>query len=732
MPRPADHPYGERVLQIDPPITGRDVWDLQIKLIGWGSGSDNDGIGFPMMPVRVTGKFDAATRDAVKRFQTALNLPVTGVVDTAVFRAIDAEAALYPVLVNDLRCPCARGKNTGEILCRCEDHPQSGSGVCAGFGHARFAGQYLLTGKQLADGTHLDSETLDVYDKQEYPGMDKAVIWAVRALMRRANVNRIRVVEGYRCWHDNYHHYGKRRWIHRTGTFHFGKTVEFYHDGTCQVPPPNPPAICNTCNAIRTIALNKCGFQPRWQEADRVSVGDVSHVAQPPRNAFAVMVSTVRRRERPIDEFVQTFRDSTDPRYGGNVASLSFPLKYNNADSLDPRQGSAQMYFTNSERGPGGQFPIGASRVWHGGIHLFRPAGTEVYAIANGEIVGCRVGEAVNVEPYGSRNFVLIRHTWKNVIWYSLYMHLDNGAANALSPVPWRKRLHELTADHVEMDAPCPLFTAQNPGPQGFLQPEAGLAAGEWRPLVGGAVAADPRVGGPALDTKAPPNSQVISVVVPAGNRYVFLQMENQVLGRRVDANAAVTNAIANTTPVGLASPIPVNAGELLGYVAAAPTDNVLSAHGTFLHLEVFSATQLLTGAGIAAIQIASENDVVSRSDAVAKLKNAHLLDGPPDDVLLDTDFTADNDRQQIALRGVQLRCRSAWKMDWQAALTNSATRWQMQAGARNTIGGHMNNYRWWDDVNGNNRLPASPDVWHAHPISWLMFLSNEMYPAPA
>src|SRR5450759_283870 len=99
MKRPAGPSYGERNLQLLPVSQGRDVWELQIKLIAWGSGSNNDGIGTPYMPVRVTGTFDAATRDAVKRFQHALgNLPVNGIVDSATFLAIDREAGTYAVM----------------------------------------------------------------------------------------------------------------------------------------------------------------------------------------------------------------------------------------------------------------------------------------------------------------------------------------------------------------------------------------------------------------------------------------------------------------------------------------------------------------------------------------------------------------------------------------------------------------------------------------------------------
>jgi hypothetical protein len=55
-----------------------------------------------------------------------------------------------------------------------------------------------------------------------------------------------------------------------------------------------------------------------------------------------------------------------------------------------------------------------------------------------------------------------------------------------------------------------------------------------------------------------------------------------------------------------------------------------------------------------------------------------------------------------------------------------------MDAVARNAIAADMQAYSWWDAVNGNNRLPASPDVWHAHPISWIMYLTAKLYPPPA
>src|SRR5580704_15131717 len=137
--------YGVRTLQIDPQCTGRDVWELQIKLLAWGSGTDNEGIGNLLEPMKVTGTFDRRTRDAVLRFQKALGLPVNGAVDSVTFYAIDREPVLYPILLHQLRCPCGTGANSGATLCRCEKHDEKG--VCSGFGKGRFAGKFLLDGK---------------------------------------------------------------------------------------------------------------------------------------------------------------------------------------------------------------------------------------------------------------------------------------------------------------------------------------------------------------------------------------------------------------------------------------------------------------------------------------------------------------------------------------------------------------------------------------------------------
>jgi len=100
----------------------------------------------------------------------------------------------------------------------------------------------------------------------------------------------------------------------------------------------------------------------------------------------------------------------------------------------------------NNKYKSAGFYPVGVSNVWHGGIHIEgSPSRTEIRAIADGEIIACRIPEKYIVEDveingrkekiYFSNGFVVIRHkfeykandkdgTPKEFIYYSLYNHL--------------------------------------------------------------------------------------------------------------------------------------------------------------------------------------------------------------------------------------------------------------------------------------------------------------------
>lgn len=733
---------------------GRDVWELQIKLIGWGSGSDNDGIGACWDPVRVTGKFDTTTRDAVMRFQKAHKLPVTGIADVPLFRALDREPAYHPVLLHDLKCPCAHKLNDGPILCRCtgmdnstppKANPHKEEGKCDGFGKGRFAGKYLLDDKKLADGTELKDEKLDVYDMEEYEGMDKAVLWAVRAVLCRGRsdqndhetvVKSVRIVGGYRCWHDNYHHTDETRWHHRRETFHFGKTIEFVHHGECTefgADPKKDP--CDKCEKLRKVALEKCGFQLRWHERGRLSVAEGKKDARPPTTPWAVHVSTVRRHEREDngtlkykDEFVKEDAKAIDPVYAGMVPASAFPLDL--GGGLDPVRAESEPFFRGTETSGGGWFPLGRSRLWHGGIHLTPKGKDEVHAMADGAIVACRVGEAEDKFKHGSRNFVLVKHKltaegkWKNKEFFSLYLHLDDKKPDANSEFAWRRQLSVMTQNHVEAVAPCPLFVlAEIDEPLGKkkrLIASKGLPIGHRI-----AVTADAAVDPKTLDDRAPANSTVRKVDGVA-DTYVFLKREIVEVSKFYAADAGLAAKFDDGSVIALKQPIQVCVTETLGKIGKAPTDDSISGLGSFLHVETFAAEALPVDAEFKQVDASEATKVADRKEIIASLVKAKLLPEPPDGVLLDgevKDLFA-NPPWNTGLRSAVVKMPSLWSVDWKKALKDAKCFGFMKDPDRDGLGDAFNQYKWWDDAKASNALPASEAVFHYHPIALIMQLA--------
>lgn len=113
------------------------------------------------------------------------------------------------------------------------------------------------------------------------------------------------------------------------------------------------------------------------------------------------------------------------------------------------------MQLTQLAKAAGGAYPLGRNGLWHGGVHFDSgTAGTldqsSVSCLADGEVVAYRIDERspkttyfvneISVNKPFSRNFVLVRHrleapkiersthTPPSLIFYSLYMHLQDWA----------------------------------------------------------------------------------------------------------------------------------------------------------------------------------------------------------------------------------------------------------------------------------------------------------------
>ena len=114
---------------------------------------------------------------------------------------------------------------------------------------------------------------------------------------------------------------------------------------------------------------------------------------------------------------------------------------YFNLDDVD-------SYYAATETRDGGHYPIGANKIWHGGVHLrVQDSNPIVFAAASGTIVAARVSSNADTDAhalFGSQCFVLIRHrvhtameqdpdglgeriNYDNAPDYafSLYMHLE-------------------------------------------------------------------------------------------------------------------------------------------------------------------------------------------------------------------------------------------------------------------------------------------------------------------
>jgi hypothetical protein len=734
---------------------GLDVWELQVKLIGWGSGTKNDDIGNVMDPVRLTGEFNSTTRDAVMRFQKGHKLPITGIVDGPVFLAIDREVALHPVMMHSLRCPCVTGANDGPILCRCTKH--DGAGKCTddgGFGKARSADKFLLDSAKLADDTDLKDEKLDVYDMQEYAGMDKTVLWAVRAVLHRSerqlgtDHNPLQVVAGYQCWEDNYHDTDDTRWHHRRSTFHFGKAIEFYLRDYCtQTAWVDTATSCPQCDLLRTAALEKCGFQLRWQEPGRVSLGEGGKEKRPPANPFAVHIDTVLLHPRKssdhkleyTDHFVKTDKTAAAPLYGGTLVDVSFPLALEAGvddawplpddpgevldirRALDPKFASSEEFFRNTETGPGGWYPLGLSRIWHGGVHLYADAGTPVHAIADGEIVGCRAGQ-LDTQQNGSRNFVLIRHTiqgddadpWKDKVFWSLYMHLDGEAPAADAKIRWRKELFARSKKCAVAQIPTPVLEKKTIDTKDRLVPKAGLVVGEARAVSGAEIVAK------TIDDLIPDAWKVIALDGLV-DHYVFTTQGADTITEIQEALATITDGKVR----GFEKPIRVAAGEVIGYIGKAATADPAKKLKSFLHLETFSEAKLPVK-DFTDVTVSAVAKLADRKDAVKTLAGATLFPAPPDGVL-----TAEELKRlylyppySTALRSALVTMPSCWSVDWKTAVSGSKSLGFLAD--PDTMTDDWKSYNWWEDVKtGKGKLPSDDTkVFHYHPIALILQLA--------
>jgi hypothetical protein len=143
--------------------------------------------------------------------------------------------------------------------------------------------------------------------------------------------------------------------------------------------------------------------------------------------------SQVARAHRPFPHFPIVLKE-TSAR--GGVSKATRTPAYSSLRDFKEGMGDlmAEIYYNNNEAGRGGFYPIGGTRTWHGGIHLYPDQDRDiVHAPLEGRLVCARLApddeESKKKWPLGSPNFILLKHRMnlngKEEKFYSLLMHLS-------------------------------------------------------------------------------------------------------------------------------------------------------------------------------------------------------------------------------------------------------------------------------------------------------------------
>lgn len=194
---------------------GPQVVELQMRLAGFrGTVPDGD--------------YGPGTELQVQAFQRLVlgNAQPTGEADATTMTALAAFGDQHPIDFAKLRCPC---------------------GQCGGFGRKQFAGLYNKGVK------------LELYNRYEYPGVHRMLLWTIRAAEFYAAQRGwgLAINSGYRCSIDSANH-------NRTSTNHQGKAVDLD-------PIGNDGTDKDRCDTLRHILEEKANFQNGWNIANRKS-----------------------------------------------------------------------------------------------------------------------------------------------------------------------------------------------------------------------------------------------------------------------------------------------------------------------------------------------------------------------------------------------------------------------------------------------------------------------------
>lgn len=221
--------HSEKTLKIGD--KGPVVQEINIRLAGFGGGVPSD-------------TFDATTEKKVKNFERDYmkRQSQSGIVNEAVAKALDEFGNKYLIPFDELKCKC---------------------GSCQGFGHHLHKDEYRSQTK------------LEIYNKYEYPGIHRMLLWGIKGLMyhleseHSTSLKIGKFFSVYRCWNDN-----KKNG--RSSTNHMGKAADLHiytkENGSEWFRPTEKSQNTALCNKVRDVCASKLNAQIEWKHENQFSL----------------------------------------------------------------------------------------------------------------------------------------------------------------------------------------------------------------------------------------------------------------------------------------------------------------------------------------------------------------------------------------------------------------------------------------------------------------------------
>lgn len=419
--------------------------------------------------------------------------------------------------------------------------------------------------------------------------------------------------------------------------------------------------------------------------------------------------------------------------------------------------------FQNNENGEGGWYPIGLNQTWHNGIHLSsKQFNTPVQCIGPGRIIAARLRPKQKEDPkspgkypFGHPQFVLVQHdvkareskclkeddpakwTFRSVKFYSLYMHLSL-PATPTAEIPWLRSFLPFLGEQPEAKAEARDYFRVDVAKDALKKGGTAIGITLWKSL---AEQKDGKLA-PAHQLKVLKKGTVVEVLdlgekeqteehlkyskvkVPTeGNIIGWVRSDEKQLAALPDFSAQV-QALESGGCAKL--DYPVSSGERVGLMSP------VKPAGSMVHLEIFSEENLVEADDMSAWHLFdkdTDEDPLCEINGLPEnltplaYNSSALISA--EEVKRSFARLTEDDRKY--LRACITYNKSYWAIDWKDAKEKNKD-WAKEFALTDEDVKEADALAWWKEAqDAKVPLPASPIVYHYHPLTLMKYLAERL-----